>query len=114
MKHRIAHRKLGRTREHRLATLRNLALSLFEHERIARIRWSANGDRAIQWMGVRTALPIAGIDTGRPDSPDALVSITDSTASLSAGEELERDMAEDLLDAVQWILTEPTRDHGNE
>lgn len=34
MRHRTAHRKLGRTTEHRIATLRNLASSLFVHERI--------------------------------------------------------------------------------
>lgn len=34
MRHRIAGRKLGRTTEHRLAMLRNLVTSLFEHERI--------------------------------------------------------------------------------
>ena len=34
MRHRCANRKLGRTSEHRIATLRNLAAALFEHERI--------------------------------------------------------------------------------
>ena len=34
MRHRIAHRKLGRTTEHRLATLRNLSQMLLRHERI--------------------------------------------------------------------------------
>jgi large subunit ribosomal protein L17 len=34
MRHRVAHRKLGRKTEHRIATLRNLASSLFLHERI--------------------------------------------------------------------------------
>ena len=34
MRHRVAHRKLGRKTEHRLATLRNLAAALFTHERI--------------------------------------------------------------------------------
>ncbi|CAI8004975.1 50S ribosomal protein L17 [Geodia barretti] len=34
MRHRIAHRKLGRTTEHRLATLRNQAQMLLRHERI--------------------------------------------------------------------------------
>ncbi len=32
--HRVAHRKLGRKTEHRIATLRNLASALIEHERI--------------------------------------------------------------------------------
>ncbi|SDP27205.1 50S ribosomal protein L17 [Desulforhopalus singaporensis] len=34
MRHKISGRKLGRTSSHRLAMLRNMATSLFEHERI--------------------------------------------------------------------------------
>src|SRR5262245_58797550 len=34
MRHRVAHRKLGRITPHRLALLRNLASALFERERI--------------------------------------------------------------------------------
>ena len=34
MRHRVAHRKLGRTTEHRLSLLRNMAASLITHERI--------------------------------------------------------------------------------
>lgn len=34
MRHRVAHRKLGRTSEHRLSLLRNLAASLIQHERV--------------------------------------------------------------------------------
>jgi large subunit ribosomal protein L17 len=34
MRHRVAHRKLGRTTPHRVALLRNLATALFERERI--------------------------------------------------------------------------------
>ena len=34
MRHRVAHRKLGRTTPHRIALLRNLATALFERERI--------------------------------------------------------------------------------
>jgi large subunit ribosomal protein L17 len=34
MRHRVAHRKLGRTTPHRKALLRNLAIALFEQERI--------------------------------------------------------------------------------
>ena len=34
MRHRIDHRKLGRTTEHRIAMLRNQAMSLFKHDRI--------------------------------------------------------------------------------
>lgn len=35
MRHKVAHRKLGRVTSHRLAMLRNLATALFEHERIS-------------------------------------------------------------------------------
>jgi len=34
MRHRVAHRKLGRTTPHRMSLLRNLAASLIQHERI--------------------------------------------------------------------------------
>src|SRR5512143_370596 len=34
MRHRVAHRKLGRTTPHRIALLRNLATALFDKERI--------------------------------------------------------------------------------
>lgn len=34
MRHQIDHRKLGRTTEHRIAMLRNQAISLFKHDRI--------------------------------------------------------------------------------
>jgi hypothetical protein len=40
---------------------------LFEHERIARIRWSEDARQAIQWIGARTAVPIVGIDSGDPE-----------------------------------------------
>src|SRR3989441_8566266 len=34
MRHRVAHRKLGRKTEHRIALLRNLCTSLITHERL--------------------------------------------------------------------------------
>lgn len=34
MRHKIAHRKLGRTTEHRMAMLRNMSASLIKHEQI--------------------------------------------------------------------------------
>lgn len=34
MRHRVAHRKLGRTSSHRLALLKNLAISLIKYEKI--------------------------------------------------------------------------------
>ncbi|NJD17905.1 MAG: hypothetical protein FIA95_01265 [Gemmatimonadetes bacterium] len=40
---------------------------LFEQERIARIRWSADGEKAIHWLGARRAIPIVGADTRRDE-----------------------------------------------
>lgn len=74
---------------------------LFEHERIARVRWSADGNRVIQWEGLRTAIPIAGLDTGNPEGGEARLAFSDSSASISANAEFERDMAEELLDEVE-------------
>jgi len=34
MRHRVAHRKLGRTTEHRMAMLKNMSASLIKHEQI--------------------------------------------------------------------------------
>ena len=34
MRHKVAHRKLGRTTEHRISLLRNQATALLRHERI--------------------------------------------------------------------------------
>jgi large subunit ribosomal protein L17 len=34
MRHRVAHRKLGRTTSHRLALLKNLSISLIQYEKI--------------------------------------------------------------------------------
>ncbi len=34
MRHKVAHRKLGRTTEHRLAMLKNMSASLIKHEQI--------------------------------------------------------------------------------
>lgn len=58
---------------------------LFESERIALIRWTGGGDRTIQWEGVRTAIPIAGLDTGDPERRGVRTVVTDSTSSISAG-----------------------------
>jgi len=35
MRHKVAHRKLGRTTEHRMAMLKNMSASLIKHEQIA-------------------------------------------------------------------------------
>jgi hypothetical protein len=76
---------------------------LLEHERIAKIRWSSDGSRVIQWTGMRSAIPIAGLDTGKPgERPAVRIAYSDSAGSIRAGaeanEELAEDMATDLLD----------------
>ena len=38
MRHRVAHRKLGRVSEHRMAMLRNQATALFRHEHLTTTR----------------------------------------------------------------------------
>jgi len=47
MRHRVARRKLGRTTAHRMAMLRNLVTSLFEHERILTTVAKAKETRSI-------------------------------------------------------------------
>jgi large subunit ribosomal protein L17 len=44
--HRVARRKLGRKTEHRIATLRNLACALLEHERIETTLYKAKDLRS--------------------------------------------------------------------
>lgn len=36
---------------------------LFEQERVARLRWTDQGEEVIQWIGARRAVPILGADT---------------------------------------------------
>jgi hypothetical protein len=49
---------------------------LFVQERVARIRWTEGGERVVQWVGARRAVPVLGADTrlvaegeGRDDEP---------------------------------------------
>jgi len=82
--------------------------SLFESERVARIRWSSSGERGIRWIGARTAIPIAGIDTADPDSPAASITVEDDSTAIRLGDEelpegeVERDTADDLLDETDF------------
>ena len=75
---------------------------LLEHERIANIRWSADRSRVSQWIGMRSAIPIAGLDTGKSgEYPAVRIGYSGSAGCISAGtgpdEELAEDMATDLL-----------------
>lgn len=47
MRHKVAHRKLGRTTSHRRAMLRNMVTSLLEHERITTTLPKAKEARAM-------------------------------------------------------------------
>lgn len=69
--------------------------SLFEQERIARLRWSADGERAIHWIGARQAIPIVGADTRR-DEINAEGKVGKAGAEVQA--ELRQELPEDLLD----------------
>lgn len=73
--------------------------SLFEQERIARLRWSADGERAIQWLGARRAIPIVGADT-RPDmDPPTGGGVGGAGAEVRA--ELQRELPDELLREVE-------------
>lgn len=86
--------------------------TLFEHERVARIRWSESGEQAIRWIGVRTALPVVGLDTAEPDTDDGpLLGRDGARGSRPDGdngdEEAERetfddDLAGDFIDEVDF------------
>ena len=67
---------------------------LFEQERIARLRWSADGDRAIHWIGARQAIPIVGADTRR-DEILAEGRVGGAGAQIQA--DLRRDLPQELL-----------------
>jgi len=85
--------------------------TLFEHERVARIRWADTGERAIRWIGARTAIPIAGIDTGNPEGPGGMASFDGDSLDIRIGGDEERGdeerdgadgSAEDYLDETDF------------
>ncbi len=67
---------------------------LFEQERIARIRWSADGEKAIHWLGARQAIPIVGADTRR-DEVAAQGKV--GKAGADVRDDLRRELPEELL-----------------
>lgn len=73
--------------------------SLFEQERIARLRWSAGGERAIQWLGVRRAIPIVGADTRPGQGPPDADGVGGAGAEVRA--ELQRELPDELLREVE-------------
>lgn len=70
---------------------------LFEQERVARLRWSADGERAIHWIGARQAIPIVGADTRR-DEVLAQGRMRGAGADVQA--DLRRELPEELLGEV--------------
>jgi hypothetical protein len=80
---------------------------LFEQERVARIRWQEDGERAIQWIAARQAVPIVGADTRRGDDVVGVTSVNDSTGqvTLAVGEEeaegLRSEFTQELLDETE-------------
>lgn len=67
---------------------------LFEQERVARVRWSDDGERAVQWLGARRAIPIVGADTRR-DEVQAEGEVKGAGEEVRA--ELRRDLPDELL-----------------
>ncbi|HSW28915.1 MAG TPA: ShlB/FhaC/HecB family hemolysin secretion/activation protein [Longimicrobiales bacterium] len=67
---------------------------LFEQERIARIRWSADGEKAIHWLGARQAIPIVGADTRR-DEVAAQGRV--GKAGADVRDDLRRELPDELL-----------------
>ncbi len=61
--------------------------TLFEQEDAARIRWTSSGERAIQWLSARRAVPIIGAAT-------ALAGEAPDSGSVAA--DMERDLRRDL------------------
>jgi len=68
--------------------------ALFEQERIARIRWSDDGEQAIHWLGARQAIPVVGADTRR-DEVAAAGRVGEAGADVGA--DLRRELPEELL-----------------
>lgn len=67
---------------------------LFEQERVARLRWTAEGERAVQWIGARRAIPIVGADTRR-DQVQAQGRVGREGAELRT--EMRRELPDELL-----------------
>lgn len=70
---------------------------LFEQERVARVRWSADGERAIQWLGARQAIPIVGADTRRDE---ILAEGKVGGAGADVRDDLRRELPQELLGEV--------------
>lgn len=89
----------GLLREHLYVGLTALRFrrerSLFEQERVARIRWTADGEHVIQWVGARQAIPIVGADT-RKRQPEKEKKLAGSDAEIRRA--LRNELPDELLD----------------
>lgn len=71
---------------------------LFERERVARLRWSSDGERAIHWLGARQAIPIVGADTWRDE---VLAEGRTGRAGNEISVDMRREVPDDLLRDVE-------------
>ncbi len=71
--------------------------TLFEQERVARIRWTAEGESAVEWVGARRAIPIVGADTRRRDAGTK----GDATSGADVQRELREELPSDLLNDAE-------------
>lgn len=70
---------------------------LFEQERVARIRWTDRGERAVQWLGARRAIPIVGADTRVGEAAES----GRGDQSAEVREELREELPAELLSDVE-------------
>lgn len=76
---------------------------LFDQERVARIRWSDDGERAIQWIGARRAVPIVGADSreaARARERRGALAGQLAESDREVGEALANDLPDELLGAM--------------
>lgn len=84
--------------------------SLFQSERVARIRWDENEGRTIQWLGVKNEAPMfgegAGVSWGRGEGEDGeghvSLSLSDGAADVSEDEQHQLQAA--LLDNLNPLI----------
>ncbi len=73
---------------------------LFDQERVARIRWSRDGERAIQWIGARRAVPLIGADSREAAVERARDAREGRPSRREAGASLGDGLPEDLLQSA--------------
>ncbi len=83
--------------------------ALFEQERVARFRWSADGHNAIEWVGARQAVPVVGADTRRKGSVTAAGEVRGQGGGIrvEVGDSLPQEL---LTDTHLPFVLDPTGD----